>query len=254
MPRFRLTLAYNGSSFSGWQIQPNAPTVQAAVEKALGVALRQKVQVHGSGRTDAGVHANGQVAHFDFPRALSETERARLRKSLSGLLAPDVFVKELVPVHDSFHARFDADYRTYHYYFSDIHQPLFGQTTAFFPQLPHFDDMRRAASCIQGDLDCLSFTPFDPALPHHRCWFFESYFREADDYGRYCYVVTANRFLRNLVRSLVGTLIDVGSGKKTAEEFSALFRNPDRTKSGTTAPAKGLVLYKVGYDGHWKLP
>lgn len=254
MPRFILKISYKGTNYAGWQIQPNAPTVQAEIERALSIALRRPVTIYGSGRTDAGVHARGQVAHFDAPDLSSAATRDRLRRSLNGLLPNDIFIQSIAEVPCDFHARFDADYRTYHYYFSDAHQPLHAQTTGFFPHLSAFEAMQQAAACIRGNLDCQSFTPFDPALPHHRCWFFESHFLAPDHDGRHCYVVTANRFLRNLVRSLVGTLMEVGSGKMSVASFETLFHAPDRSRAGTTAPAKGLVLHEVGYDGRWKLP
>lgn len=254
MPRYSLKIAYNGTRYAGWQIQPNAVTIQEETEKALSTALRYPVSVYGSGRTDAGVHARGQVAHFDATEDFDAAALHRLKRSLNGLLPNDIFIKEVQAVPDTFHARFDADYRTYHYYFSDLHQPLHSQTTAFYPHLTDFDAMKQAAATISGDLSCLSFTPFDPQLPHHRCWFFEARFMDADYDGRFCFVITANRFLRNLVRSLAGTLMDVGSGKLSPEAFSSLFRQPDRSRAGTTAPAKGLVLHEVGYDGRWKLP
>lgn len=247
-------MAYNGTQYSGWQIQPSDPTIQSETEKALSLALRTHVSVYGSGRTDAGVHARGQVAHFDYGQIITEDQLKRLRRSLNGLLPNDIYVKEIRAVPEHFHARFDAHYRTYHYYFSESHQPLHSDTTAFFAAPLNAAAMHEAASYIHGDLNCLSFTPFDPQLPHHRCWFFESRFLPPDADGRFCYVISANRFLRNLVRSIMGTLVSVGKGRISPEAFLELFKNPDRNKAGATAPAKGLVLHEVGYDGRWKLP
>ncbi len=246
MPRYRIDIAYNGTAYSGWQIQPDSPTVQHEIEKALAVLAKKPVGICGSGRTDAGVHARGQTAHFDLDSAADTKAWTR---SLNGILPNDIVIRRLIPVHAEFHARFDAEYRLYHYYFSDRHQPLHASTTAVWPHSFDVDLMNLAAALIRGETDCSTFTPFDPQLPHYRCTFFDAGITGPDTDGRYCFHIKANRFLRSLVRSLMGTLIDVGQGKLCVDEFEKLLREPDRSSAGTTAPARGLVLHEVGYPG-----
>jgi tRNA pseudouridine38-40 synthase len=253
LKRYRLDISYNGSRYAGWQIQPNASTIQQHIEEALNVLEKSAVRIHGSGRTDAGVHARRQVAHTDLSR-LHAGEEENWKRSLNGLLPNDIVIIRIKVVSEDFHARFDANYRTYHYYFSDAHQPLFSDTTAVWWYPLDYDAMNRAAGFLSGDLDCSSFTPQDPELGHYRCWFFEASVSPPDEYGRAVFRVTANRFLRSVVRSLMGTLIEVGRGNLQPEDFYRLFIQPDRSAAGTTAPSKGLVLYDVGYDRKWHLP
>ncbi len=244
MPRYRIDVAYNGTDFSGWQVQPNAPTIQQEIERALKILAAKPVTVHGSGRTDAGVHARRQTAHFDLE---AEIDCTKWLRSMNGLLPASVVLRAIKPVNHDFHARFDAEYRLYHYYFSDRHQPLHAETTAVWVQSFDCGPMQKAASYIRGDLDCRTFTPFDHELPHHRCLFYDAGITGPDEDERYCFYIKANRFLRSVVRSIMGTLIDVGQGKRSPESFEQLFLQPDRHQAGTTAPAKGLVLQEVGY-------
>ncbi len=245
MPRYRFLIEYDGKRFSGWQKQPNAPTIQEEIEKALKIILRQEISVTGSGRTDAGVHARGQVAHVDLPEIIDSD---RLLKNFFGLLPQSISIKKIDKVGDDFHARFDATSREYRYYFSNKPLPLSSNCITYWWHSFDYKRMNEAASFLKGDIDCTSFTPFDEEQPHLRCIFFDAFFTKGDENFPDCFTIKANRFLRSLVRSLMGSLMQVGIGKMTVEEFKTLITNPDRTKAGPTAPPDGLVLHKVSYD------
>ncbi|MFW6347966.1 MAG: tRNA pseudouridine(38-40) synthase TruA [Cyclonatronaceae bacterium] len=246
MPRYLLHISYDGTRYAGWQIQPNAVSVQQRIQQALAIPLKENIIITGSGRTDAGVHARAQYAHFDAPAPL---DTHRLCRSLNGLLPRDIAIARITPVSEDFHARFDAVKRSYRYYFSHIPQALHRHTTTIWAQPLNIERMQQAAEQLRGELDCRSFTPFDPKLPHHRCIFFEAGFMPPDADGRYCFHISANRFLRSLVRSLMGTLVELGKGRITVKEFEQLLSKPERSAAGPTAPARGLVLHKVEYEG-----
>lgn len=245
MPRYLLHISYDGTRYAGWQIQPNAVSIQQRIQEALKIPLKEEISITGSGRTDAGVHARGQCAHFDSPQKL---DTRRLCRSLNGLLPNDIVINRIELVADDFHARFDAIRRSYHYYFSEQPQALHHNTTTIWWQQLDIVRMQEAAGLLRGDLDCRSFTPFDPQLPHHRCIFYDAGFLPPDADGRHCFHISANRFLRSLVRSLMGTLVEIGKGRMSVSEFEHLINHPDRSAAGTTAPARGLVLHKVDYE------
>jgi len=242
--RYRIDIEYDGTRYSGWQKQPNAPTIQEEIEKALAVIFKTEIPITGSGRTDAGVHARGQVAHFDTPDPL---EIPKILHSLNGLLPNDISIYKLEEVHPEFHSRFDATEREYRYYFSSEYLPLLDHMTAYWKYPLDFQSMNEAAQYLQGDTDCTSFTPPDPSQPHLRCIFFEARFIKGDDREPHTFIIRGNRFLRSVVRSLMGTLILVGRGMLTPDDFRTLISHPNRSKAGPTAPAKGLVLHRVIY-------
>lgn len=244
MPRFRLDIEYDGTRYSGWQVQPNAPTIQEEIEKALETIFRQKIAITGSGRTDAGVHARGQVAHADFPGG---ADVPRVLQSLAGILPRDIAVYGISSVSDGFHARFDATEREYRYCFSSRPHPLLAHMTAFWKPELNLERMNEAAAFLIGDTDCTSFTPFDPEQPHFRCLIYEARFEKGEDGLPDVFIIRANRFLRSVVRSLMGTLAEVGRGAMTPDVFADLIAHPDRNAAGPTAPAKGLVLHRVRY-------
>lgn len=244
MPRYALHIEYDGTHYSGWQVQPNAPTIQEEIEKALSVIIRKPVSVTGSGRTDAGVHARGQVAHLDIDTPI---DKGRILQSLFGLLPRDIAVYDISEVPDDFHARFDAKTREYRYYFATQPIPLLAHCTAYWWHELDTTAMRKAAGFLTGDTDCTSFTPADPEQPHLRCLIYAADITEGNEREPHYFTIKANRFLRSVVRSVMGTLIEVGKGKMTPEEFNQLIVHPDRSAAGTTAPAKGLVLHKVTY-------
>ncbi|MEM8486644.1 MAG: tRNA pseudouridine(38-40) synthase TruA [Bacteroidota bacterium] len=242
--RYKMLIEYNGTNYHGWQIQPGVPTVQEAIEDALGVALRYRVSITGSGRTDAGVHARGQVAHFDAQEAV---DTYRLKASLNGLLADDIGILDLQAASTTFHARYDAFQRRYHYYISMAHRPLSSHQRALIRPLPDFEQMNAAAKHLLGSHNFSTFCKIKSETQNRICnvqqakWIKEVYA------GDWYFSIEADRFLHGMVRAITGTLLEVGHGKRTVDSIPPLLETLDRTQAGPAAPAKGLVLEEVLY-------
>lgn len=243
MPRYKLLIEYDGTDYSGWQKQPNAKTVEGEIESALSRILGVSVDIIGQGRTDSGVHAEGQVAHFDVSEAL---DRDRLLYALLGVLPGDIAVIDMVQVPDDFHARFDARYRRYRYQVVRRPHPLLRNCSILVLRELDLQAMHHCAGLVEGTHNFDSFTKPDNQNPGSECQITTSAFEEEGD--QLIYHIQANRFVRHLVRRLVGTMLEVGKGKRTVAEFEDMLMRPSREKNGHGAPAKGLILEKVGYD------
>ena len=244
MQRYFIYLCYDGSAYHGWQIQPNGSSVQEVLMQALSTLLRRPVEVTGAGRTDAGVHARLMVAHFDADAPL---DTALLTDKLNRLLPPDVAVYRVVPVRPEAHARFDATYRTYAYYVSTSKSPFNRRYSYRLFRTPDFDAMNRAASQLLLHTDFTSFSKLHTDVKTNNCRVTRAEWACRGD-GLYVFTITADRFLRNMVRAIVGTLFVVGRGKMTPEQFCEIIEAKDRCKAGTSAPAEGLYLVDVKYD------
>ena len=243
--RYFLHLAYDGSRYAGWQVQPNARSVQAELDRALSLVLRQPVHVQGSGRTDAGVHASHQVAHFeaDLPPDLPPE---RLLYRLRRALPPDIAPLRLHPVPADAHARFSAEARSYEYFVLTAPDP-FRRDFAFFIDRPlDVAAMNGAAAHLVGSFDFTTFSKVKGAETHYVCACYEAGWHPAP--GGLVFRIRANRFVRGMVRLVVGTLLDVGRGKLTPSAFRALLLAQDRVAAGSAAPAQGLFLSRVEYD------
>lgn len=243
MPRYKISIEFDGSRYSGWQKQPNSNTVEEEIESALSRILPQPVDVIGQGRTDSGVHAEEQIAHFDFS---DELDADRILYALLGVLPHDIAVWDMQQVDDEFHARFDAIARRYRYQIIRRPAPLMRSLTEMVLDDLDLDKMRRCAQKVQGTHNFDSFTKPDNQNPDSVCEVTQSSFTE-DEY-LLCYHVEANRFVRHMVRRLVGTMIEVGKGKRTVEKFEDMIDNPSKSKHGHGAPAQGLVLEKVKFE------
>lgn len=242
MPRYKIFIEYDGTSYSGWQKQPHSKTIEEEIEKALAQILRRPVNIIGQGRTDAGVHAEGQVAHFDFPEQL---EKMTLLFALVGVLPRDIAVWDMEEVDSEFHARFDGKARQYRYQIINRPSPLRSNFSEMV--LGEFDQagMSECAGMILGTHNFESFTYSTEEQPGTDCTVSISEFTFGDPLIRYR--IKANRFIRHMVRRLVGTMLLVGQGKKTADEFADLLHKPGKNKSGHGSSAKGLILEKVEY-------
>jgi len=243
MPRYKLTIEYKGTNYSGWQKQPDARTIEEEIEKAFDRVHDQHISMYGQGRTDGGVHAIGQTAHFDIPKPI---DIDKLKHAFLGVLPSDIAVWDIREVEEDFHARFDAIYRQYIYRIARRPRPLFKSTSILAMYELDMARMRECAKWIEGEHNFDSFTRADNQNPSSFCNVFESRFSERN--GLLCYHIRANRFVRHLVRRLVGTLLMVGRHKCTAEEFENLLLEPDKQKDAYGVPAKGLTLEKVGYE------
>jgi tRNA pseudouridine38-40 synthase len=237
-------IEYDGGPFNGWQIQPGHPSVQETIEGALKVALRQTVDVVGSGRTDTGVHARGQVAHF---HTAEPVDTFRLFRSLNGLLPPEIAVYKLEETAPDFHARYDARWRRYHYYATVEPRALDRRTRCLLLPAPDFHLMDRAAGDLLGKHPFDSFcraqseTQNRVCTVRHACWIAE------ERPGDWRFEIEADRFLHGMVRTIVGTLLEIGQGKRPPGDLPRVLAERDRRAAGPAAPAHGLVLERISY-------
>lgn len=240
----RLDLAYDGTHFVGWQTQARGRTVQSELQRALRQLLQEEVQPMGSGRTDAGTHAVGQVAHIHTSNPMPV---ARLLRGVNALLPPDIAVHQVLPVPDEFHARFSARGKRYRYRIATRPSPLDRHRVWPVFRPLDFDAMRDAARHLQG---MLNFSAFCKALPppdHYDCRIDDAAWQQQGT--ELVFEIEANRFLRHMVRIIVGTCVDVGSGRMTSSAFGDLLSpSADRALGGQTAPARGLCLLYVNYE------
>ncbi len=239
--RYFLEFSYNGKNYFGWQRQPKQISIQEVLENALSTLLRQNISVTGAGRTDTGVHARKMMAHFDFERDLP----ADLVHRLNSFLPQDIAVFKVSPMQPEAHARFDAMERTYHY-FVQIGKNAFN--TDFAWQIHSeldVDKMNKAAQSLIGKKDFSSFAKLHTDVKTHICDVKFAKWQSAGNELKF--TITADRFLRNMVRAIVGTLVDVGKGKITLEEFNNIIEQKDRSFASGSAPAQGLFLAEVAY-------
>lgn len=244
MPRYFMQLAYDGSAYHGWQSQPNASSVQQALEDALGKALRTPTAVTGAGRTDAGVHARRMTAHFDVAEPLADP--AGLVRRVNAIVGRHVAVESIRPVADDAHARFDATARTYHYYCHTSKSPFAGAFSWQGPSTLDFEAMNRVAAQLLGTHDFTSFAKLHSDARTNICTVTEARWEQLGP-GRWVFVITADRFLRNMVRAVVGTLVEVGRGKLSEDGFARVIEARDRCSAGTSMPAQALFLWDVAY-------
>jgi tRNA pseudouridine38-40 synthase len=241
--RYFLRLAYDGRPFHGWQVQPNAVTVQQVLNESMAVLLKEPVETTGCGRTDTGVHATEFFAHFDVSSTVSDPER--FIRSLNALLPPEVAVYDLLPVHPEAHARFDAVSRTYEYHLTTRKDPFLRDRALFHPQLLEVNRMNDAARLLLEHDDFACFNKSGGAQTGTVCKVSAAAWEVRPD--RLVFTVTANRFLRNMVRAMVGTLLEVGEGRCSLDEFRAILISGDRSDAGMSVPAHGLFLVHVVY-------
>lgn len=242
--RYFLKIRYNGKTYHGWQIQPNAITVQEVFEKCLSTILRQPTSIVGAGRTDAGVHAAQMYLHFDTENKIEDL--AQLCYKLNSFLPKDIAVLDAFAVADEAHARFDALSREYRYEISLKKDPFLQD---FAWEIKHLkldvDLMNQAAEILLTHTDYEAFSRTHTDVKTFECEVTKAIWKQEGD--RLWFEVKANRFLRNMVRAMVGTLVEVGRGRCSLTEFKEILDSKDRTKAGASAPAHGLFLYEVEY-------
>ncbi len=244
-----LDIAFRGASFHGWQRQPGDMSVQECLETAFSKALRIETAVTGAGRTDAGVNARRMVAHVDVPDG---TDLKALLRAVNAMAGPDVAVRSAVPVHKDAHARFDATSRTYRYFAHTSKNPFVRELSWQTSPAIDFDAMNEAASLLLGRRDFTSFAKLHSDARTNICDLRVARWIKAD-HDRWYFEICADRFLRNMVRAVVGTLVEVGRGKIRPGQILDILAASDRCAAGTSMPAHALFLWDVTYD-YWHAP
>lgn len=240
--RYFIELSYNGKNFHGWQIQPNAISVQEVLEKSLSILLQQTIAVVGAGRTDAGVHASQIFAHFDIDAVQDE---AQLKYRLNAILSKDIAIINVFRVDDEAHARFNATSRSYEYKIVTQKDPFLFEFTHLVKQPLSIEKMNEAANILLEYTDFQCFSKVKTDVHTYNCTVTEAVFKQEGD----CLIfyISANRFLRNMVRAIVGTLLEIGLGKLEVAEMHGIIASKHRSNAGTSVPAQALYLTEVVY-------
>lgn len=249
MFRYFIELAYNGSGYNGWQIQPDAPSVQEDINKALSLLLKQNINVTGAGRTDTGVHASFFVAHFDSPEVLLSP--LALTDKLNRFLGKNIAIYKIYPVTTEAHARFSALSRTYKYYI-DIKKDPFTYPFSFrtYP-LPDIEHMNAACQILFEYTDFTSFSKLHTDVKTNLCKIMVAQWESEGN--QLVFTIKADRFLRNMVRAIVGTLLQVGQHRITLQQFRTIIEQKDRCRAGTSVPGNALFLCDIQYPDNLKI-
>ena len=243
MKRYFIYLSYNGRNYCGWQIQPNGITVQQKLEESLSIVLREQIAVTGAGRTDSGVHAVCMIAHFDTEK---EIDCLLLGNKLNKILPSDIAVSKIVQVKTDAHARFDASSRTYKYYVTTKKNPFKENFTYRVPFSLNFELMNEAAETLFNYQDFTSFSKLHTDTKTNNCKIMYAKWEKTED-DIYAFTIQADRFLRNMVRAIVGTLFEVGRGKISIDDFKIIIEEKNRNIAGTSVPGHALFLVDVSY-------
>lgn len=241
--RYFITLSYDGTNYHGWQVQPNADSVQARLNDALSKLLAAETECVGAGRTDAGVHASMMVAHFDTDKEL-DCENFAFR--LNRIVPKDIAVQRVERVADEMHARFSATSRTYHYYVYTRKNPYRRHYATQLHFSPDYDAMNEAAKELLRVEDFTSFSKVNNDQKTNICDVTRAQWVQVED-DMWRFEITANRFLRNMVRAVVGTLLEVGRGRMTKDEFCRVISQKDRCSAGESVPGNALFLVDIKY-------
>jgi tRNA pseudouridine38-40 synthase len=240
--RYFIELSYNGKNYYGWQAQKNQTSVQGDLEHHISVILRSNIQVVGAGRTDAGVHSKFMTAHFDF---IDEIDTQKLVNQLNAFLPKDIAIYRIFKVADTTHARFDAVKRTYEYHIFQKKNPFLNGWALYFPHRLNFEKMNEAASILLKYKDFTSFSKLHTDTKTNYCTIFEAFWQQRGEI--WVFTVTANRFLRNMVRAIVGTLLLVGTEKISVGDFRDIIEQKNRGKAGNSVAPEGLYLTDIEY-------
>ena len=244
--RYFIHLAYNGTPFFGWQRQPKQISVQEVLENTFSMLLKTNIEITGCGRTDTGVHAKQYFAHFDYQDLLSEKKIETITHKLNAILPKEITVYRIFQVKDDLHARFSALDRTYRYYVSTKKDSfLFQYSYRIFVPI-NIEEMNKAAVLLIGNHDFTSFSKLHTDVNNNFCEVKTAQWKQQNE--QLVFTITANRFLRNMVRAIVGTLLQVGKGKISVEDFQNIISQKDRNKAGVSVPAHALFLEEVNYE------
>ncbi|WP_278036193.1 tRNA pseudouridine(38-40) synthase TruA [Flavobacterium nitratireducens] len=240
--RYFIKLAYKGSLYHGWQIQPNAASVQETLNKALSVLLHSDISLMGAGRTDTGVHAREMYAHFDFETVF---DIPKLIHKLNSYLPKDIVIYTIFQVNEGAHCRFDATKRTYEYHIHLFKDAFLHEQSWYVNQSLDIDLMNEAAQLLLNYTDFQCFSKVNTDVNTFDCSIYEAYWKKEDN--KLIFTISANRFLRNMVRAIVGTLVNIGLHKINIADFIRIIESKNREKAGFSVPAHGLYLTKIVY-------
>ena len=241
--RYFITLSYDGTNYHGWQVQPNGISVQGELQRVLSTLLRQEIAITGAGRTDAGVHARTMVAHFDVE---GEIDCTQLAYKMNRMLAGDISIRKIEEVSPEMHARFSAIERTYHYYIHTRKDPFKRAYSCEIHYPLDFEAMNRAGQILMEYEDFGAFCKAHSDVKTTLCRVTRAEWIQAGEHEWY-FVISANRFLRNMVRAVVGTMIDVGRGRLTLDGLRAVIEGKQRSDAGDSMPGNALFLEDVRY-------
>ena len=239
-----MRLSYKGTQYHGWQVQPNAVSVQETLNEAFSKILREKIELTGAGRTDTGVHAINYIAHFDSEKDKLNCDKNFIFK-LNSYLPNDIAIHKILNVIPDAHARFDAISRTYHYQIHQHKDPFLKETSWYYPYKLDIELMNKAAELLLTFADFTSFSKLHTDVKTNDCRITQAFWM-AENHNL-TFVITADRFLRNMVRAIVGTLLDVGKNKISLNDFIQIIENKNRSDAGLSVPAHGLFLMQVTY-------
>ncbi|MDR1129832.1 MAG: tRNA pseudouridine(38-40) synthase TruA [Prevotellaceae bacterium] len=241
MTRIRIDISFKGTDYHGWQIQENAVTVQEELNKALSTVLRENIETTGCGRTDTGVHARQFTAHFDCANRIEDFNYLKLK--LNTILSKDIAVNGICDTYPGFHSRFDVLKRTYRYFIHTVKDPFKNEYSTFVPYSLDLKLMNEAAASLTGNRDYTSFSKLHTDAGSNFCEVCQAEWTQIDD--GYMFTISANRFLRNMVRAMVGTMMD--AGRKKISDFPGIIEAKDRSKAGMSVPPQGLFLWENQY-------
>jgi len=250
--RYFIELKYDGSRFHGWQSQDNSESIQEIIETGLLYKTGFSGRITGCGRTDAGVHASNFYAHFDHKTVFEPSQLEKIIFSLNRYLPHEISVLRIFPVKEEAHARFDATSRTYKYYILQQKDPFLLRYSWFMQDNLNLELMNEASQTLMRNKDFTSFSKLHTDTKTNLCEISEAFWEKQKK--QLVFTITADRFLRNMVRAIVGTLVDVGRRKLTCKDFVAVIEAKNRSKAGVSVPASGLFLHKVTYDWAKILP
>lgn len=247
MSRYFIKLSYKGTNYNGWQVQDNTPnTIQQVLEEKLSMLLQEKIEVVGCGRTDTGVHAKNYIAHFNSDSKDLVENKVHWLYKFNIVLPADISIESLTKVKPEAHARFDALSRTYHYYLHQKKNPFIETGSWYLYGHIDFELMNKACGMLLGTKDFSSFAKSNTQVKTNICSVSYAKWHQIND-SEWCFVISSNRFLRNMVRAIVGTLLMVGRNKMTLEGFEKTIEQKKRDEAGMSAPAHGLFLTDIKY-------
>lgn len=248
MNRYFISLAYKGTNFHGWQSQDNAQSIQSELESCLSLVLRENIKITGCGRTDTGVHAAFYVAHFDYRNILDENQRLNLIRKMNLFIPSAIVLFQIVPVHNELNSRFHATKRTYKYFISKTKNPFISEFSVEYKNNLNLKLMELACKILKKHSDFTSFSKTGGNSQTNLCKIYDAKWDYFEDSQILVFTITADRFLRNMVRAIVGTLIEVGREKINLNDFRNIIESQNRSNAGPSVEAKGLFLWDVEYN------